>query len=58
MDFDELVNKRFSIRNFQQKKVPQDLIEKIFSIANLAPSAKNRQPYNVYVINDDTLINE
>jgi nitroreductase len=41
--------KRRSVRWYQDKDVPMDLIEKAVSLATLAPSACNRQPYSFYV---------
>jgi nitroreductase len=41
--------KRRSVRWYQNKEVPIDLIDKAISLASLAPSACNRQPYKFYV---------
>ena len=38
--------RRRSVRWYQDKVVPRELIEKAISAASLAPSACNRQPYN------------
>lgn len=41
--------KRRSVRWYQQKSIPIELLEKAINIANLAPSACNRQPYFFYI---------
>lgn len=45
----KLFIKRRSVRWYQDKYVPHDLIEKAVEIASFAPSACNRQPYSFYV---------
>lgn len=52
----ELIQTRRSIRAFQDKKIPQSVIEKIIEAANFAPSAKNKQNTRyVVVIDENTL---
>jgi nitroreductase len=48
-DLHKLFIKRRSVRWYQNKTVPAELIEKAVNIATLAPSACNRQPYNFHV---------
>jgi len=45
----KLFIKRRSVRWYQDKEVPSELIEKAVNLATLAPSACNRQPYSFYV---------
>ena len=45
----KLFIKRRSVRWYQEKPVPMELIEKAVNLATLAPSACNRQPYKFYV---------
>ena len=45
----KLFLKRRSVRWYKNKDVSMDLIEKAVSLATLAPSACNRQPYSFYV---------
>jgi nitroreductase len=45
----KLFIKRRSVRWYEDKDVPMDLIEKAVNLATLAPSACNRQPYSFYV---------
>lgn len=51
MDYIDVVNKRKSIRLFQDKEISEEIILQILSEANLSPSAKNRQNWNVVIIN-------
>lgn len=45
----KLFIKRRSVRWYEDKEVPFELIEKAINLATLAPSACNRQPYAFYV---------
>src|SRR5690606_35481775 len=45
-----LFTRRRSVRWYQDKIVPFDLVQKAANIATLAPSACNRQPYKFIVI--------
>jgi nitroreductase len=44
----KLFLKRRSVRWYQDKPVPMELVRKAIDIATLAPSACNRQPYSFY----------
>ncbi|HCB50070.1 MAG TPA: nitroreductase [Chloroflexi bacterium] len=48
--FLELLLGRRSIRRYQQKSVPQELVDKLLTAAIWAPSAHNRQPWRFVVI--------
>ncbi|MBN1381316.1 MAG: nitroreductase family protein [Deltaproteobacteria bacterium] len=50
MNFQELLKKRRSIRNFQKKEVPIEVITDIIKEACLAPSARHSQPWRFSVI--------
>ena len=50
MDFQELLIKRRSIRNFQKKEVPIDVITEIIKETCMAPSARHSQPWKFIVI--------
>lgn len=52
MNFDEIVDNRRSSRLFTNDKVSEKQLEKILSSGSLAPSAKNRQPWKFYILND------
>lgn len=49
---------RYSVRNFEDKPVPQDLIEKALLLAHKTPSACNRQPWHVYNLKSQSLIDK
>ena len=40
---------RRSIRKFQNKNIPKDILEQILNAGRAAPSAKNRQPWKYIV---------
>ena len=52
MDFDEIVNNRRSARLFTNDEVSEKQLEKILLSGSLAPSAKNRQPWKFYILNN------
>jgi F420 biosynthesis protein FbiB-like protein len=49
-NFMELILGRRSIRRYQQKAVPQSLVNQLLTAATWAPSAHNRQPWRFVVI--------
>ncbi|KYC50941.1 MAG: dihydropteridine reductase [Candidatus Methanofastidiosum methylothiophilum] len=55
MDFLELCEKRYSCRNYLEKEVEKEKIEKCLEAARLAPSAVNAQPWRFIVIDDPEL---
>lgn len=50
MDFLKLVQDRYSCRNFLDKKVEKEKLDKILEVARLAPTAANYQPQRILVI--------
>ena len=55
MTFDELLQNRRSIRDFEDKAVPRDMIEDIIRDSIQAPSATNRQPWLFSIIHNKDL---
>ena len=53
MDFDEIINNRRSARLFTNEDVSRELINKILQSASIAPSARNRQPWKFYILNNE-----
>jgi len=51
MTFQELLKKRRSIRNFQNKDVSLTLVEEILQESTLAPSSSNNQPCRFSIVN-------
>ncbi|MDP4536907.1 nitroreductase family protein [Alkalimonas collagenimarina] len=55
VDYAELLTlfkRRRSVRWYQPKAVPEELIRQAVQAATLAPSACNRQPFEFYVVNE------
>lgn len=52
MSFEHLTLKRQSCRNFMDKPIEKEKIEKILSVARLTPSACNSQPWKLHVVCD------
>jgi nitroreductase len=50
----EIANRR-SIRNYQAKPVPEEVVDRILEAGRLAPSAKNRQAWRFIAIEDAEL---
>lgn len=50
MEFSELIQKRRSIRGYTSDAVADDKLNRILEAANLAPTAANRQPFQIIVI--------
>jgi len=48
--FLELASSRRSIRRYEKRDVPRELVEKILDAARWAPSAHNRQPWRFAII--------
>lgn len=55
---DDLVMQRRSVRWFEQKPVPRDLIDQAMLIARQAPTACNRLPYQFRVFDDPAKVAE
>lgn len=53
MDLKKAIEKRRSIRKFDNKKISKKLIEEILYNGSLAPSGKNRQPWRFVIIQND-----
>ncbi|MGC8717790.1 MAG: nitroreductase family protein [bacterium] len=55
MDVYEAIKTRRSVRAYQEKEVPEDVIKRILEAARLAPSAGNRQQWKFIVVRDSKL---
>lgn len=51
MDFIELAKERHSVRKFSDKKVEQEKIDLILEAGRIAPTACNKQPQRILVLN-------
>lgn len=52
-----LARRRRSVRWYQQRSVPRELIDKAVELASLSPTACNRQPYQFLIFDDPELVN-
>lgn len=51
MEFDKVIRERKATRKFSSKEVEQEKLDKILEAGRLAPTAKNNQPFKIFVIN-------
>jgi len=58
MDALEAIHTRRSIRRYEDRPVPEGLVEKLLAAAMAAPSARNAQPWHFVVIDDRSLLEE
>jgi nitroreductase len=58
MKVEEAIKGRRSIREYEKKDIPQELIDKILKAAAMAPSAMDRQPCRFIVITNKEKIKE
>lgn len=54
----DVVLSRRSIRKYEQKKIPSEVLGKILEAGRKAPSAANRQPWHFIVVTDDAIKRE
>lgn len=52
MDLDEAIRKRVAVRHFLPKPVPEELVKKILSAGNMAPSGEHPQNWEFILIKD------
>jgi nitroreductase len=55
MEFSELIKARKSVRGYQQKPVPREVIEEILSVAKWSPSSMSTQPWRGPVVTGEPL---
>ena len=53
MDFLTLASDRYSVRNFKDKSLEKDVIDKILEAGHIAPTGCNYQPQRILVINNE-----
>jgi len=54
MELNMVVKNRRSIRKYKNIDIPNEIIEDLINFARLAPSAKNRQPWEFMIVKDKT----
>ena len=50
MDFQQLIEKRYSVRRYRPDPVEKEKLEKVLQAARLAPTAANLQPFQLVVV--------
>lgn len=58
MEFNKLITDRYSVRKFEQKHLPQEVIDKILQAGHKAPTGCNYQPQRILVLNSDESISK
>ena len=56
MDFLELSTTRYSVRDYDDRPIEDEVLNKILQAGRLAPTAKNNQPQRVYVLKSEDAI--
>ena len=56
MSFKEIVNNRYSCRNYKNSNLTTEIITDLFEICKYAPSAVNNQPWEFIVVNEIELL--
>jgi len=51
----EAIKKRQSVRSYQDKEIPEEILQQILEAGRLAPSAKNNQPWKFIIVKDNNL---
>lgn len=52
MDFLSIAKSRYSVRNYLDKKVEKEKVNKIIEAAHVAPTAANLQPVHLFVVQE------
>jgi len=55
MQVDEAIRTRRSIRKYEHKPIPREVLEQLLEAARLAPSSDNRQAWTMVVVQDDAM---
>ena len=53
MDIYEAINTRRSVRSYQDRPVPEEVLGRVLEAARWAPSANNRQPWRFVLVEDE-----
>ena len=52
MELKEAITKRQSVRDYEDRQIPEEKLTRILEAARLAPSASNRQPWKFIVVKE------
>lgn len=58
MTFEDLINRRQSVRKYQGKPVEKQKIEKLINAVHISPSACNSQPWKLIIVDEPELKNK
>lgn len=58
MDFLDLAKERYSVRKFSEKQVEKEKLDKILEAGRIAPTAVNKQPQRILVLDNEESINK
>lgn len=50
MEFSDLIRKRYSVRAYESRPVEEEKLQQVLEAARLAPTAANRQPFQILVL--------
>ena len=53
MEFSQLIRQRYSVRSYKSNPVEEDKLHQVLDAARLAPTAANRQPFQLIVIHTE-----
>ncbi|MFW6123798.1 MAG: nitroreductase family protein [Acidobacteriota bacterium] len=49
----DIIKSRRSVRRYQSKPIPDEILKKVFEAARAAPSGKNLQPWKFIIVRDE-----
>jgi nitroreductase len=58
MSFLDVILSRRSVRRYENKEIPQDVLDKIVEAGRQSPSAVNKQPYHFVIVTDSEIKKE
>ena len=50
MEFLDLIRKRYSVRDYEARPVEEEKVQQVLEAGRLAPTAANRQPFQILVV--------
>ena len=53
MEFSDLIQQRYSTRAYKSLPVPEDVLQRVLEAARMAPTAANRQPFQLVVVHTE-----
>jgi len=53
MEFEKLIEERYSVRSFKPEHLPKEVLDRILAAGHKAPTGCNYQPHRILVLNTD-----